>query len=232
MVQYSENHLLLRFGGPAWADQEEWSCGLRLAAPNDNQPANLLDLAQEIIEDVAQLCVEYVQRSTSGFSGTVRITTVDLNPIAAATGKYLFPNTPVELEVPSAGSGLAAGYPQIAYAVTLRGSLYRRGPAARGRWYVPMSAAPEYQPTNTGVLPSATATALAQSAGTFLSSLAQLAGPTDPVAVTPWLFGDGIGGPRDSPIEECFVGNVVDTQRRRRNSIEETYFPGGYDPIN
>lgn len=232
MPQYTENHLLLRFGGPAYAGGEEWSCGLRLAAPNDNDPANLLEHANDILEDVSNIVIGYVTDSDAGFSGGSPLRTIDLNPISAATGKYLFPNQPVEnVLAGNIPSGLAVGYPQVAYCVTLRGSLYRRGPASRGRWYVPMTLGSAWSPTSTGVLPAQTCLDAARTAGEFLNALATLAGPTDPVSVVPWLYGDGIGGPRDSPIENCFVGNVADTQRRRRNQLEETYFAGTYDPV-
>jgi hypothetical protein len=230
--QYTENHLLLRFGGPAYAGGEEWSCGLRLRAPNDDDPANLLQHAQDIVESVATLCVGYVTDQDAGFSGASALRTVSLNPISAATGKYLYPNQPVEFDLGgNVTSSLAAGYPQVAYCVTLRSSLYSRGPASRGRWYVPMTIGSAYSVTSTGVLPAQTCTDAARTAGEFLTNLATLAGPTDPVSVIPWLYGDGVGGAKDSPIDNCYVGNVVDTQRRRRNQLEETYFPGAYDPV-
>lgn len=222
-MPYSENHVLLRFGGSAWGDQESWSCGLRMRQAGGDSPEALLDNAIGSIEEIAGLVEAYVERIPSRFSAGIRLNYVGLNPISAATGDYLFPNQPVEVVVDPPGQPTQSlGYPQIAYCVTLRSSLFKRGPAARGRWYVP--AAP-LSPlvTSTGVMSATGATEAADSAGTFLQDLTQLTGPTDPNLWTPWLYGDGIGGPRDSPIGEVSVGNVYDTQRRRRRSIAETY---------
>lgn len=223
-MPYTENHVLLRFGGTAWQGQETWSCGLRMKQAGGDSADALLSNAQDTVEEIAGLVNAYVDRPASGFSSSCNVDYVQLNPISAATGDYLFPNTPVEFIVnPPNNSGGSLGYPQIAYCVTLRSSLFKRGPAARGRWYVP-AAAESPIVTSTGVMSALDAQERADSAGTFLQALTQLTGPLDPNLWIPWLYGDGIGGPRDSPIGDVQVGNVYDTQRRRRRQIGETYF--------
>lgn len=231
-MPYTENHLLLRWGGPAWSSQEIWSNQLRLRQIGGDSPEALLANAQGLVAEIAPIVLAWFDRPTSFVSGGCRLGFVALNPISATTKKYLFPNQPVEYVFdPTEASPMSAGIPQAAYAVTLRSSLFNRGPAARGRFYVPMAQQTETTPTATGVLPAATATNMAQSAGTFLSALANLAPPNELDPVVPWLYGDGASGPEDSPILDCYVGNVIDTQRRRRNQIAETYYPGGYDPV-
>lgn len=222
-MPYTENHALLRWGGSAWQGQESWSCSTRLRQPGGDSPEALLTNAQDTVEAIAAIVETYVETNAAMFNGQSLLEYVELNPISAATGDYLFPNSPVRFElVTPAAPPLPAGYPQVAYCVTLRSSLYRRGPAARGRWYVPAGSAGGAV-TSTGVMPATLAEEAADAAGTFLQSVSNLGGVTDPDPWVAWLYGDGIGGPRDSPVGTVQVGNVWDTQRRRRRQIVETY---------
>lgn len=232
-MPYTENHALLRWGGAAWEGQETWSCGTRLKLAGGDSPAALLDTTIATVEEISEIVRAYVTAPGSVHSNGVQVDWVSLNAISSETGDYLFPNQPVEVQLTGIREGAAdAGIPQVAYCVTLRSPLFRRGPAARGRWYVP-AGLPAQAVTSTGVIPIATAQAMADAAGTFLSNVASLAGPTDPNVWIPWLYGDGIGGPRDSPIEPVQVGNVWDTQRRRRRQLEESYATSAtWDPVN
>lgn len=222
MPTYTEDHLLLRFGGDAYAGQEEWSCGVRLAWNVVPAPGDQISAAEDALAIIAPICGAYVSSGAADFSSGVRLTYVKLNPIQATTGKYRFPNQPVEYLVPDpkpVGSA-APGPPQVAYVVTLRAEDYRRGPAAFGRFYVPCG---DVGVTGTGVFSEASAQAYADRAGTFLEDIQFIsADPGEVLRVQ--LFGDGVGGPRQSNVRSVEVGNVYDTQRRRRASIDETYF--------
>lgn len=223
MPTYSEDHLLLRFGGAAASGQEEWSCGVRLAFNVVPAPSEQLDLANDALALMVEQASSYVASGSSGFNSLCTLNYVKLNPIQATTGKYRFPNSPVEqlLEAPYPTGQVAPGPLQVAYVVTLRATDYRRGPAAFGRWYVPTGAPTT---TSTGVINAATAQQWADRAGTFLEAIQYIS--SDPgLVLRAQLFGDGVGGPRQSDIRSVEVGNVYDTQRRRRESIEETYFP-------
>lgn len=224
MPTYTENHALLRFGGPAYSDGEIWSCGLRLRHIGGDSAGPLVADTEATIADVAQVVLDYFQRPASLFSAYVRLAWVELNGISSTTGKYLEPNDPVrfEYETSVAGSGTNAA-PQLAACVTLKG-LTNRGPASRGRWYVPYGIQAATLVTGTGVTPATPTQAMADSAGTFLDDLQGVESGTGPNIWSPHLFGDGVSGPRDSPIADVLVGNVLDTQRRRRNSLEETYY--------
>lgn len=221
-MAYTRNHFLLRFGGTSAQGQETWSCGVRLAPNGNLSPEAMLTLSRNSLDALVTACSNYVASGSADFNPLCRLEYVKFNAIAAASGDYLFPNDPNErlLEQPfPTGSASVASPLQVAYVVTLRGT-YRRGPAAFGRWYVPTGDA---SVTSTGVMSAAQAQALADRAGTFLEDI-QLVGtePSDVLRVR--LFGDGVGGPRESVVRQVDVGNVYDTQRRRRRQIEETYF--------
>lgn len=223
MPEYSENFAELRFGGSAWAGQETWSCGLKLRHIGGDALEPMFADTVSTIEDVAGVVEDYFT-GDSGFSGGCLLEWVRLNVISAATGKYAFPNSPqiFEFEEP-VSSGKNVGYPQIAYCVTLRG-LPKRGPAARGRWFVPVAAAGPPVVTSTGVMPLQLAQPWANAAAVFLDALQGITSGEGPNTWSPYLYGfSETTGTADSPIALVQVGNVYDTQRRRRKSIVETY---------
>lgn len=231
-MPFTENYAELRFGGPAWGIQESWSCGLKLKQLGGDS-AEAMD--QNIVDtyDQAVAAVEaYYRSGSASFNGGTRLEWVRFNVISAATGKYFFPNNPRTFYFDNPiSNGFPTGIPQVAYAVTMRGTV-RRGPGSRGRWYVPVATGAD-PVTGTGVMSENTATAFANAAGTFLSALANMAGPGDLDPWSPWLYGDGQGGPVDSAVSTVAVGNVYDTQQRRRRQIEETYFDATtYAPEN
>lgn len=231
-MPYTENHALLRFGGSAYVGQEEWSCGLRLKAAGGDSVDAMQDMILATRDAVTDAVVDYFTTSGAAFNGACRLEWIRFNAISAGTGKYALPNSPNVWEIdPAVAPPRPQGYPQIAYCVTLRSNI-RRGPAARGRWYVPLSAGSVETPTGTGVLPETTVIPMAQAAATFLEALASTEGLGDPQEWIPWLYGDGQGGPVDAAVQTVSVGNVADTQRRRREGIVETYFDGGYNPVN
>lgn len=227
MPTYPRRHVLLRFGGSAAEGQESWSCGVRLATIDPAVgPATLLQSCQEALENVQEACAEYVETPNARFSNLLRLEFVKLNPIDT-DGRYIFPDQPVEhlFEGPDVPTGTAQAAPlQLAYCVTLRGE-FRRGPAARGRYYVPCGVTGVPVVTSTGVIAEGQAQAAADAAGTFLESVQVL--DLDPVGASLKLrlMGDGQSGPRESSVTRVEVGNVYDTQRRRRHQIEETYYP-------
>jgi hypothetical protein len=228
---YTENHVLLSWGGPAYSGQEEWNNSVRLKAIGGDSVGAMRDNIDQHKDDLIGAVTAYFQRPTSGYAGNIRLGWVRANVIAAATGKYATPNDPVFWEIdPTVASPGSTGVPQVAHCITLRSSL-RRGPAARGRWYVP-SDLPIPAVTGTGVMSATLATARATSAAEFLGDLAEISDIPGPDAFVPWLYGSGAGGPVDAPIVNVQCGNVYDTQRRRRNSIIETFYEGPYDPVN
>lgn len=228
MPNYTLNHALLRFGGTLAGSDEIWSCGLRLKHLGGDEINALRQETIDTIEEAAGYVSDYFTDVRAGFSALNRLAWVKLDAISASTGKYAFPNSPNTFEIDPVVSGTAGGMPpQVAYCVTLRG-LNKRGPGARGRWYVPCGNLVNGQ---TGKMSDAVALEAANAAGDLLASLNTIDSGLGPDAWSPWLFGDGIGGPVDSSITALQVGTVFDTQRRRRNQLVETYIPSESWPI-
>lgn len=216
---YSENFALLRFGGTAWSGIEQWSCGLKLKHLGGDAAGPMHDEVKATIDEVTTACQAYVGRNNSKFSWEAILNWVTLNVINKDTGKYYHPNDPTITEgLTTAGMG-GSGVPQLALAVTMRGD-FTRGTAAFGRWFIPAAYMSVAADGNVG---STNAQQAADSAGTFLTDLANIDSGLGPDAWAPWLYGAGASGARDSSIAQLDVGRVYDTQRRRRNSLEENY---------
>jgi hypothetical protein len=217
MPEYTENFAALRFGGSAFQGEEIWSCGLKLRHLGGDALEPMHQEVKDTIDAVTALVVTYFNNPASKFNGLVRLNHVRLNVIDKTTGKYAFPTDPQERTFADDGPPSGQGLPQVAYCVTMRG-LPRSGPAARGRWYVPCEIS-----YDNGRIPVSMALGAANAAGTFLMALGDIDSGDGPSAWNPFLFGDGAGGPKQSAIAQVSVGDVYDTQRRRRNQLAETY---------
>ncbi len=184
--------------------------------------------ASDYLEEIAGKVATYYNSPGAAYNGATRLNWVRLNVVDKATGKYVYPNDPLLYEFPAPiSNGFGIGIPQIAYCVTLKG-LQKRGPGSRGRWYVPMSGSGNLSPG--GKLGDAVCLAFAGAAQTFLQDIRDSGELGGPQVFIPWLYGQsktGVG--TDSSLQEVLVGNVLDTQRRRREQLVESYFgEGGY----
>lgn len=216
-------HILLQFGGRLF-DIEQWSCGLRIdifagtlgtdAGANETWSANN-------IEDVADDVSAWFTRAESYTSNKARLDYVKLNSIGT-NGKYTSADATNVVEFPLGTSPVGTytpGYPQNTAVVSLLTDL-SRGPAHRGRCYPP-----------TGQIGMTTAGHMAQGQCEYMAgSFAQLIGDLnnqpgldadDPRVVVVSKLGSP--GPRKE-VTSVSVGDVIDTQRRRRESMPELYW--------
>lgn len=219
MVQYNENFAMLRFGGRAWEGIEQWSTGLKLKHQGGDGIAAMKTEAENTAPEIVDLVKAWFQTGSFG-SSNCTLDWLRLNVIDKTTGKYAYPHDPHIIEglnwqLP----GGPAAAPQVAICVTMRGH-FSRGPAARGRMFLPVK---YVQLDGDGQVSPGFAGAVADYTGTFLEGLATMDSGLGPDAWVPWLYGDGAGGPRDSAILEVSCGRVLDTQRRRRSSLDENH---------
>jgi len=122
---------------------------------------------------------------------------------------------------PPAGNYAATQYPpQLALAATLKSSL-ARGFAAKGRMYLP---GVTHAVDSTGKISTATTGAHATVLKTFFDGVNTQLGIRGQVINA--SFGRGGASPVvgvNKEVTQIMVGNVFDTQRRRRNALTETY---------
>lgn len=160
---------------------------------------------------------------SSLFSTAVQLTQAKLGLYVAVPPSAKYPNGTwavsgeVVVHVGSVWGTTGAPYfPwQIATTVTLRST--ERGPKGRGRIYLP--------PTNQGIDGSTDRYTAAQtlSINTDFSTLAEALMATDGADLSPLVIASRPGG--NIRVNGCQVGDVPDTQRRRRNALKETFSP-------
>lgn len=212
-------HLLLAWGGRL-GDDEVWSNSLRLTA-NTEDGGELQSVAIDQIDEIADEIKTFVQDTNSWHSVAAHLDFVKLNSITA-DGKYW--DTGGTNAIYYTGSNVVSGTAnagpyQVSMAVTLR-TFRARGRAHAGRFYIPTGTLTITTATGR-VLPSLTA-GIAGSAATLLNAINDNPGfDTKSVAVAV-VSNVGAPGPTEL-VTGVQVGDVPDTQRRRRNALVETY---------
>lgn len=96
------------------------------------------------------------------------------------------------------------------------------GKGKRGRFYMPFTG-PNSWNSGSPRIPSGLMPPIAAAGGSFVSDVSNSIGPIGSRAVAAIISATPAGG-RQEPIVSVKVGDLVDTQRRRRNGIAETYW--------
>lgn len=207
---FDTSHLYLQWGGKL-PGNESWSCGLRFAAVvdvNSGDPAGML-------AGVTTAVQAFHTAALTTTSPDCKLSFVKLNMINA-TGHYALQSTFEQIVADVAGGGSATTrYPnQVALAVSLITDV-SRGPAHRGRFYVPM---PTAIVAADGLISTSARDGVKTAATTFLNSLNAVNANYD-VAV----FSRKQGAPAHRLVTGIEVGRALDTQRRRRRKLTELW---------
>lgn len=222
-------HVVVQWGGRLGIN-EIWSNRLRIAlygdaliTPFPNLPLaadwaadNLTDIATDVTEWFADVRSAHNQYATLEF---VKVNAVGSNGLQDP-GR----NTNEWVPTGTAPTGTAAPWPfQVTMAVTLDTEQVR-GLASRGRMFVPTG---NLGVNNDGRVNDTTTNDLAEAAAEFISNLNNQPGvdTQDPRVV---IASKGNTSVANGPMREVTsvrVGNVPDTQRRRRNQLQELYSP-------
>lgn len=208
-MPYTGRHKLLTAFGTAWGGSEEWSFGIRFA-PGVN--SNQVSQAQA---DNAWAVVRAMWINTNMvIPPSFLLTGVKVAPIDT-NGKYPVGEIAYEhLDPGVAGTGGAATQsPQVCLAVTTLSDL-PRGRLSHGRFYLP---APAALIQATGTINPTYATAALPVLKTMMNGLNAV-----PDLGTASIYSNILGvGFRT--ISRLKMGSALDTQRRRRNHIPESY---------
>lgn len=193
----------LAWGGPLFAE-ESWSCSLHIAGA----PANLV-VPQGIIDAVKAFHV----RAGSNISGNAVLDFVKFNQINPVNGKYLSTTESATalINPPLSPPGTAIYPPQVATAVTLA-TVNERGRGHAGRFYLPSGG---MSMQNSGHASNTAIGAVAVSVKDFVLALNAASGGG--VVVYSKI------GQLVQAVTRIKVGDVLDTQRRRRKSLTEVY---------
>lgn len=229
-------HLYLTFGG-RFFDIENWSGGIRIASPatpNDEPDELWIQQAENSVAAAAELVRLWFVNPASKVMGTARLDWVKLNAIGE-DGRYLDEGNTSQVEYPTATAPTPPGgfdWPQVATVVSFRTDV-TRGLANRGRLYVPTAVAK----SGAGRIAGADANGMLAPMRTLLEGLRDLpqlpiGGQLAPCVVSrgrqqsPGVYGPGVA----RYIRRVEIGDVQDTQRRRRDQLPENYVGTAVDP--
>lgn len=179
---------------------------------NLSRPSNFSDQGG-VAADMAADTVALFGRATSHIASIARLMTVKLAPIGA-DGLYTGDPTVVEVDQRGASTTLILNPPQVSLAVTLQSD--RRGATGRGRFFLP---APDIPVNAQLVIADAARNDVATSVAQWLNDLNNKSGLD--VAASRVTIASTKG--YNSDVTSVRVGNVLDTIRSRRTSVEETY---------
>lgn len=213
-------HYLFSFGGTLPSIGEIWCNNIRFVGGGTPEESyDLEDICQGLMEVMAT-GMDGTGAANLGYSNGVRLEWGKFNPIGP-DGRYASESETVVYDWPGTGkvgSGLPyISLPQMALAVSW-GTVRTRGPASKGRIYIPL---PNVGPGGNARISSTETTNIAGAWANQIDALndrAQSALQERPIAAVV----SGINGAWE-PISTVRVGDVMDTQRRRRNALAEVY---------
>lgn len=222
-MAYSRPFIKLTFGGSLAGAQDEWVCGINLGfdsiipnIPGNNFLSAFNEYAENKGNELPGLFKAYIENPDMSVPNGARLQFVKLAPIGT-DGQYMADAK--EFEVLNTTGGKSGWYaPQNACVITMT-SDKRKDPGRNQRFYLPFTAG---QGSGSGIddtARKASLTATLLNNIKYSTSVIPGASVIQPAAVT---TSDKITGDY-LPITAVRVGNRVDTQRRRRNKLIESY---------
>lgn len=205
--------------GDCYNQADIWTTGFSLGSTTQGAP----DPTQLGIEKVAELWETFFKTPGIGFGSVYRTTAVKLNKMGTdgrqvtdPTLEYVYP---APITPPAAQT---SGAPQLTMALSLRAT-QNRGLATKGRMYLPVNG---LTIGGTGRIQPTQQTNLLNAAVLFFQGLmASIDVPGGPVLTS----GAGLLGATNH-VTHLALGDVMDTQRRRRNAIAEEYQEQSLNP--
>ncbi len=202
--------------GTAATGAEEWSTGFFVGA----ESAGASNPTQQFADAIKSAWQTFFTSATTGVSNTVTSNQVKLSQLGT-DGKTIPEDTIFSTWATPINGTLTTTLfpPQITLAATLASSL-PRGLGAKGRMYLPGICHPLI---SGGIISTTNQTNIGTNLATFFNAVNTAA----PVGSRVILASEGHKktntGALNKNVTSVKVGNVYDTQRRRRNGIRETY---------
>lgn len=223
-MAFPQNVVKLTWGGTMAAGEEIWSCGLYLHASigdGDNYTPEQWAAVGELFPAYSAAIQQMHTDADTRIPAGVRLEWAKL-ALLGPDGKYLEEAHDYFYASPVSGGLSNAGYvPQVACVVTLVSEKYR-DPGKYNRFYLPTGV----PSTSAYKLSAAQTLGIAESAAPFIEALDTTyewdEGETNLVSsIRPCVASKSYS--ELLLVKKIRVGDVLDTQRRRRNKIYETY---------
>jgi len=195
---------------------EEWSTGFFVGEAS----ADASNPTQTFADAIRTAWQTFFTSANSWVSGFYLTNEIKISQLGT-DGKTMLDNTIFSTyATPISGTKATPIYPpQISLVATLQSSL-SRGLAAKGRMYLPGIVA---FIDGGGHISNTDATNIQTNLKTFLDAVNTAAPAGSRVILASAGRGTAGTGARNEPVTRIRVGNVYDTQRRRRNQLAETY---------
>jgi hypothetical protein len=208
--------------GTSFGGAEEWSTGFYIG--NESADADLP--TQQLADDIRTAWQTYFVTSSSYFANTFTSTLVKCSSMGT-DGKSSAEDTIYSTFTGNASGARTENFPpQVALVATLV-SAKARGVGAKGRMYLPGVVAPV---DGTGHINGTTQAGILANLDTFLTAVNASTATSNVIVLASQgsLNPDGtpkVGGsaPITKAVTAIRLGNVYDTQRRRRNGLAEAY---------
>lgn len=206
-------HYRLVIGG-RWYEDDEWSVSLRFATLPTSGASVVV--AENCIDAMVVPTLEYFE--SGAFSAAAELDYIKFNAIDT-DGRYVGDSTiQRDLTTEAATASGATTFPQVALVVSTRTEA-DRGRGSRGRWFTP--GAPIA--TGNGHLTNVQCISAAAWATNWVDALNVITSTEQATLRAAVVSNLGAPGPARH-ITRIEVGDVVDTQRRRRSELPETYY--------
>lgn len=214
-MAYAKNFIQLTWGGSYFTD-DIWINGLHIIDTNLVSTDALEQLFNAAtLGDIANV-IGPVHVSASGNTPAAELEWFKM-ALVGTDGKYIA--DPIINDVPALpGGNVGTMFPQLATAVTLR-SDKRRGPASYGRYYAPVALAVG----GDGHISESAVSAFLSAQQVMLTNLNIALANND--VTNGIVIGNvsKVGAGAQEAVTGVYVGDLVDTQRRRRNKLNEVY---------
>lgn len=212
-MAYSEPFIKLSFGGTV-SGEDVWSNALSLGSPE----TGVTQAAFNALEP--QQFESALRTAYMGAQGMASYETVSWIKLAyiGEDGKYIGEPKIYDFNVPGQGSGSFNVPPQDSIVISHLTEA-KRGLAYRGRTYLPAGFG---DATANGKLSSATINTILTKFTTFFNAINTITTTTTglPIKV---IVNSNVRSGMSRYVTALSVGNLVDTQRRRRNRLSEAY---------
>lgn len=215
-MAYPYQFIKFTFGGALAGNNEIWTCGFHLGHGTAGVTVGQFNALEASLPSLGDLVKSYITDASMRIPSGASVQWIKL-ALIGTDGKYV--TEPLEYILPSSGAGQAStGYvPQASTVVTLVSGKFK-DPGKYNRFYLP--AAP---PSGLGSyrLTQAQTEAMAATSAEFLGDVHEIV-YHEANGLTIKAVSQNVSEYYD--VIWARVGDVLDTQRRRRNKISENYY--------
>lgn len=214
-MAYPYNFIKVTFGGTVYSGADIWSNGINFGLQNADleiTKADLEGVAQRVSSDIAV----WFRSVNAQISNRAQLEWVKV-AVIGKDGKYELDADVFDLETPASGASTVVNYPQLTLALTME-TMKRRSPGRFARIFPPLNA--PVIGTN-GRVAQSNAINQRDAFASLLKEMTDQLRVLLPGVVSPIVASEKTD--QHYPILTVKVGDVVDTQRSRRNAIKETY---------